>query len=385
MSGGPDATIDFEAEGLLDGLEGEARESRRELLENLAADGFSLDELRTAGAEGRLPLLPVERVLEGDGGRYTAAEVADRVDVDREFLERFWRALGMARSEPDEPVFTEADLEAARRMGVFRAAGLPDDQLIEITRVLSRTMATVASAVGTVFGDAFVEEGDNEPDLARRYAEASQALVPTLGPAIEHALNVQQRSLIRSNAVDQEALRTGRLAQGTEIAVCFADLVGFTRLGESVDAAELGAVAERLEELASQLSEPPVRLVKTIGDAVLLVSREPDPLIAAALALATAADDESERFPQVRVGMAYGEAIGRAGDWFGRPVNLASRITSIARPGTVLTDEALKEAATRDWSWSFAGKRRIRGIAGEHALFRVRAPSPNPQAPGPQN
>ena len=77
----------------------------------------------------------------------------------------------------------------------------------------------------------------------------------------------------------------------------------------------------------------------------MLVSREPDPLIELALALAEAADQESERFPQVRVGIAYGEAIGRAGDWFGRPVNLASRITGIARPGTVLTDEALKEAA----------------------------------------
>jgi adenylate cyclase len=114
--------------------------------------------------------------------------------------------------------------------------------------------------------------------------------------------------------------------------------------------------------------------VKTIGDAVMLVSREADPLIELALALADAADQESERFPQVRVGMAYGEAIGRSGDWFGRPVNLASRITGIARPGTVLTDEALKNAARREWRWSFAGKRKIKGISGEHALYRVRAP-----------
>ena len=107
-------------------------------------------------------------------------------------------------------MFTEADLEAARRMKFFREAGLPDDQLIEVTRVMSRSMATVASAVGTVFGDAFVEAGDNERDLALRYAEASQALVPMLGPVLEHALNIQQRALVRANAVDQDALPRGR-------------------------------------------------------------------------------------------------------------------------------------------------------------------------------
>lgn len=365
--------IDFEQEGLLEGLDGPDREARRELLEYLAPD-FSLEELRAATEEGRLPLLPIERTLEGDGPRYTDAEVAEQTGLDPAFIERFWRALGMARSEADERRFTAADLEAAGRMKTFIDAGLPPDQLIEITRVLSRSMSNVAAAVGTVFGDAFVEPGDNERDLALRYAEASQALVPLLAPALEHALNVQQRALIRSNAVDQEALRTGQLAQGTEIAVCFADLVGFTRLGESVDAAELGAVAERLEQLASELAEPPVRLVKTIGDAVMLVAREPDPLVATALALCQAADEESERFPQVRVGLAYGHAIGRAGDWFGRPVNLASRITSIARPSSVLGDEAIRDASTGDWRWSFAGKRRIKGIAGEHAMFRVRGP-----------
>jgi adenylate cyclase len=345
-------TIDFEKEGLLQDCDGEAREARLALLEKLEADGFPLEELREATAGQRLPMLPIERVLEGGAGdRFTAAEVAEKSEVDGEFLDRVWRALGMARSEADAKVFTEADLEAARRMKTFREIGLPDDQLIEITRVLSRSMATVASAVGTVFGDAFVEAGDNEIDLAKRYAEASQALVPMLGPVLEHALNIQQRSLVRANAVDQESLLRGSLAQGAEIAVCFADLVGFTRLGENVEAAELGAVAERLEEMASTLAEPPVRLVKTIGDAVMLVSRDPDPLIELALALAEAADEESERFPQVRVGIAWGQAIGRAGDWFGRPVNLASRITGIARPGTVLTDEALKESVKKDWAW----------------------------------
>ena len=124
-----------------------------------------------------------------------------------------------------------------------------------------------------------------------------------------------------------------------------------------------------------EVSEPPVRLIKTIGDAVMLGSRDNDALLAAALGLVEAADGESERFPQLKAGIARGEAIGRAGDWYGRPVNLASRITDIARPGSVLADEGVKKTTEDGYEWSFAGARRIKGVDGEVKLFRVRPPT----------
>src|SRR5581483_3970751 len=102
-----------------------------------------------------------------------------------------------------------------------------------------------------------------------------------------------------------------------EVAVAFADLVGFTRLGEEVPPDELGRLAARLEELANEVSEPPVRLVKTIGDAAMLSSPEPEPLLGATLALVEAADTEGQDFPQLRAGAALGLALPRAGDWFG--------------------------------------------------------------------
>jgi adenylate cyclase len=115
-----------------------------------------------------------------------------------------------------------------------------------------------------------------------------------------------------------------------------------------------------------------VRLVKTIGDAAMLASIEPQALPGAALALLEAADAEGEEFPQLRAGAALGPALPRAGDWFGRPVNLASRITAVARPGSLLVDRALHEATTDAYSFSFAGERRLRGIAGRVALYRAR-------------
>src|SRR4051794_16877681 len=107
-------TIDFEAEGLLEGLDGEARRSRLALLERLSGDGVPLEELRQAVAEGRLTLLPVERALEGDGRHYTTREVAEESGLEPAFFEAVLRALGVARPASDDRQFTQADISAAK-------------------------------------------------------------------------------------------------------------------------------------------------------------------------------------------------------------------------------------------------------------------------------
>src|SRR5579859_1210633 len=167
--------------------------------------------------------------------------------------------------------------------------------------------------------------------------------------------------------------RGGELPGSREISICFADLVGFTRLGEEVAPEELGALAGALESLAQELVQPPVKLVKTIGDAVMLCSSEPHAALDAALDLLDAADRQGEHFPQLRAGAAHGRAVTRAGDWFGRPVNLASRVTQIARPGSLLIERELREAVADDaYRFSYAGERRIRGVREPVRLFRVR-------------
>ena len=115
-----------------------------------------------------------------------------------------------------------------------------------------------------------------------------------------------------------------------------------------LDPDEYGAVTERLAELAADIAEPPVRLVKLIGDAAMLASRENAPVINAALALQAAAQD-GEDLPELRIGVARGQALARAGDLYGRAVNLASRLTGLARPGSVLCDQAAHDAAEEDF------------------------------------
>ena len=152
--------------------------------------------------------------------------------------------------------------------------------------------------------------------------------------------------------------------------VAFADLVGFTKLGEEVPAEELGQVVGRLEERAAEIVEKPVTFVKTVGDAVMLVAPKPDALIDTTLRLIDDLGDDL----QLRAGVACGPALERAGDWYGSPVNQASRVTTVARPGSVLVTGSVREHAEEDWRWSFARERKLKGV-GEVKLFRARRPS----------
>jgi adenylate cyclase len=165
--------------------------------------------------------------------------------------------------------------------------------------------------------------------------------------------------------------RTGPGA-AQEASVCFADMVAFTHLGETLAPEELGAVTGRLAELAAEVVEPPVRLVKLIGDAAMMVGPEPEPVLEAGLRLVEAVGEEGDDFPLLRAGIASGPALSRGGDWYGRPVNIASRVTAIARPGSVLATEAVHDALSDGYAWSFAGTRKLKGIDGSVKLFRCR-------------
>lgn len=370
MSAG--AQIDFEAEGLLDGLEGNERAERIALLERLVADAWPLSELKRATATDTLVFLPAERVIVGPE-RHTAEQIAERSGVALEFLESVRRALGLPNPEPHEPIFSDLELEGAQMVKGAREAGISDPEILELSRVLGRALSQVAESARLIPLARALEPGITEYDLASSYAQAVSYLYPMLEPLLANTLSLHLRQGAQTEVVSALERRGGELPGSREVTLCFADLVGFTRLGEEVAPEELGALAGRLEALARELVNPPVQLVKTIGDAVMLCSAEPEPMLDAALGLLDAAEGEGEDFPQLRAGAALGRAVTRAGDWFGRPVNLASRITQIARPGSLLTERSLREAAPDAYRWSFAGERRLRGVRDPVRLFRARA------------
>lgn len=367
--------VDFEAEGLLEGLEGEAREARRKLLAELAEDGVPLEQLLQAVAEDRLALLPVERVLAGGDPRHTVEEIAEISGLDPEVLERLWRALGMAQAESGQTAYTDGDLEAAHRVARLLEVGVPEEGVVEVARVLAISMSQVAAANRLLVREAFMRPGDTELDVAQRFRAVAETLGPILGDALAHVLNIHLREQIRHDVIGAEQVAAGQVEQAEEVTVCFTDLVGFTRLGERMPVEELGTVTRRLTELAAEAAVAPVRLVKLIGDAAMLVGPA-EQVLEAALGLIEASEAE-EGFPLMRAGLAKGPALERAGDYYGRPVNLASRLTEIALPGSVLVAETVKDAVGADrYRWSFARSRRLKGIEGGVKAFRCRRAEP---------
>src|SRR3954464_4950586 len=373
--------MDFEAEGLLEGLEGEDREARERLLEQLSEDGVSDDELKKAVEEQRIALLPVERAL-GASRSLTAEQAAEKADVPVEFVRRHRRALGLPLNEDDGTAFSEEDVEALEDMKRFLDAGLDEEGIEDVTRVVGESMTRVARSVAELTASSLLRPGVTEHDLGIGFAEAARHLVPLFGKPLEFVFKQQLLELVRSEMVSHTEREAGRLPGAETVNVSFADLVGFTKLGEELPPEEIGRVAGKLGELAADLAEPPVRLVKTIGDAAMLVAPEgkEEALVRVTLDLVQAAENEGDQFPMLRAGVARGEAIGRGGDWYGRPVNVASRLTGVARPGSVLTTESVHDETEDAFDWSFAGRKKLKGVKAPLPLFRARERQEKPAA-----
>jgi adenylate cyclase len=364
--------MDWEAEGLLEGIGSDAaRAARVKLLDELHEEGVSLEQLRAAVEEDRLALLPAERILTSEP-RYSARELVARAGRDLDFFMAVRRALGLTAPDPDAVVFGEEDLAAAKLGERYREA-FPDEEAIEVTRILGQGLARYAEATRTMAARAFLEPGIDEHDLARRYEAVGRELLPLVGPWMEYVFRLHLLQGLREDAVTREQLASGRLDDTQDTAVAFADLVGFTSLGESAPVEELSDVAGRLGELTGELVEHPVRFVKQIGDAVMLVSPDAERMVDTVVRLvdATCADDS---FPPLRAGIAFGPAVNRWGDWYGSPVNLASRLTARARPASVLATSDVRDRAGDGWQWSSAGPKKLKGLSAPVRTFRVRRP-----------
>lgn len=369
--------VDPEAAGLLDGLTGDARAQRAELIPWLVDQGITVAEIRESFAP---MLLPGRRIFGDDGTRLSARQISEQTGLDLDQLRRFQRASGLATvDDPDEAVFLKPDAESAVHIKRFLDLGFDPDRLLTVVRVLAEGLSHAAEAMRyTAVAMTMQRPGTTELEMAQSAQVLVSAAAPLLGPMVQDMLQLQLRHAMETEAINANERAIGAPLPGArQIAIAFADLVGFTRLGETVPPEELEQLANRLADAARDVAVPPVRFVKTIGDAVMMVSTDPAALLEAMLTLVDAIDAD-EALPQLRVGVSYGPAVSRAGDWFGSPVNLASRVTSAARPASVLVSEAAREQIGDDpaFSWSFARARHLKGIEDEVKLFRARRPSP---------
>lgn len=331
--------------------------------------GQARGDLERADSDGRLAALSVELAL-GGARRHTLSHVARSAGVGREFLRDLMRASGRPEPRPRERIFTDEDIELARLVGQFVDAGLPRKDLLVVARVVGQSMSQTAEALRRMVGDALLEPGDSEYTLALRYSEAAERLLPLMGAVLHYQLRAHLRDGIGGELVSEAELEAGRLEGTREVAVAFADLVDYTRVGEQLPAEDLGGIAGRLSELALEASRRPVQLVKMIGDAAMFVSPDAAELVATVVDLVEAVNSEGPGFPAVRVGIAVGPATTRGGDWFGTTVNVASRVTNLAKPGRIVATEAVQEQ-TRQWGWSRKRRRGLKGIEGRVRLYAL--------------
>jgi adenylate cyclase len=360
--------VDFEREGLLSGLSDEQdRAARRELLDRLAAQGFSLDELRRAVSEDRLALLPLDRLFEDR--RHTLADVANATGLTEDYVARDYRALGFSVPERDESVFTDADVESYRTLRSALDAEIPAERLIALSRTIGNGAVRTAQALLHILTETFLRPGDTERDLALRYSEVGDQFIPVLRQVLANPVNLHLRELIIHEAIGEAERRVGRLPGTREVTIAFADLVDFTALSETASVDELDQLVERFSALAAEVATPPVRFVKTIGDAAMFACHEPIPLLDAMRVLIRAGGER--RLPKMRVGIAGGPALPRAGDWYGRPVNLASRITASGEPGSIVVAEGVRREANQAGRWISVGEASLKGIDQPVPLFRL--------------
>ena len=367
-----DDRVDQNIEDLLRGLEGTARTERAELVEWLLEQGITADEIRSANP----PLLLATRHLIGDDGTYVSTrEISETYGIDLILLQRVQRAIGLVSvDDPDAIVHMRADGEAAAFAQRFVDLGLDPDQLVLVVRVLAEGLSRTAEVMRYSALSAIMRPGATEVEIAKASKALVSQIAPMLGPMVQNMLFMQLRHMMETEAVNAAERAAGQPLPGArQITVAFADLVGFTRIGEAVSAEELGQLANRLAVLARDMTVPPVRFIKTIGDAVMFVCPDPVPLLDVVLKLVEVVDTDND-FPRLRAGVASGMAVSRAGDWFGSPVNVASRVTGVARPGTVLVADSVWDALgdTGGFLGSFAGPRRLKGIKNEVKLFRIR-------------
>lgn len=286
----------------------------------------------------------IERLFLGPPARHTRGQVAQAAGVPLELAARIWRALGFAAPADDAAAFSDADVAALRRIGALLEEGLLDERtVVRMARALGQTTARLAQWQTEIVLDALTDPGEpvSDADMARMFQMAGR-LMPDFEKLLVHVWRVQLAAA--ANRLLATAEPDGG-APGTRVtlAVGFADLVSFTRYSRELDESALTELVEGFEARASDVvAGRGGRLVKALGDEVLFTARDPATAAGIALDLADALRERHDG-PDVRVGLAYGPILPAMGDVFGPTVNLAARLTAIARPGTIVIDPGMAE------------------------------------------
>jgi adenylate cyclase len=287
----------------------------------------------------------LERLLLDGPRRYTRLQVAELAGMPPERTQRLWRALGFPDAADDDPAFTDADVEALHVLSTLIDSGFVDQETeASIARAMGQSLSRLADWQTDMMADALLRgarAGDDRDARVAASADDAVAAAKALLPRLRQVQDYVWRRHLAANA--DRLLGASGPGDRRELAVGFADLVGYTSRSRGMGGRELGEMVEDFESIAAEvIARHHGRVVKTVGDGVLFTAATPVDAVEIGLELPLAWDAEDR--PPLRVGAAYGRVLTRLGDIYSPVVNLASRLTSLARPGTLLVDRDLADS-----------------------------------------
>lgn len=280
----------------------------------------------------------LQRALLGAKPTLTRSRVAEKGGMPLDLAEELWQQLGFPRTTEDDVAFTKVDVKALKITGGLIARGiLEEDSQAALVRTWGRSFARLAEWQVSLLAGIALEGDDPQASL--------DELLNDVLPQVEWLQNYVWRRHLAS-AADRVI---GAVVEGDDqpMAVVFVDIVGYTSQSKEMTEHDLVDWVDYFEDETSRLAiAVGGRVIKTIGDEVLLVIDDLWAAAEVALTLTERGHDADDRYPEVRAGLAWGPVTKRLGDVFGPTVNIASRLTSVARPGSVLIDRVAFEVLT---------------------------------------
>jgi len=368
------------AKGLVPGFDGNwsaAALAYLRVVARLRARGHSLARIKRASDEGQLAVGPIENLLSSSGARHSIRQASRASGLAPELIRQVYATMGLGPIPPEG--LSDEDLEMMRYVAAVLGAGFPLPAYLQLLRVYGQVMAQIADAevrlMHLYVHKPLMRAGVPNTEIAQEMEEMAREVLPLITPFFTYLHSrllshfVEQDMIGHMEAdLDDDGLQEGRL----RVAIAFADLAGYARLTvEQGDEAAVSTV-ERFVEAVGKTLPADARVIKTLGDEVMVVGPDPAALTSWAvdLQLGIGADE-----PPPRIGIHYGEALYRDGDYFGREVNQAARVVARAGGGEVLVTRPVVELADGADGLQFdrIGEVRLKGFSDTTELFVVSA------------
>jgi adenylate cyclase len=348
--------------------------SHARIVRRLRARGHSLEEIREASRSGRLAYGFVDAIFPQPSPTYTLEEAAEACGLEPALIERIWSTVGF--SVPALAAVTEDDLELLRSIAAALQAGFPLIAFLQLVRVYGQSLARIADAEVKLFHlyvhEPLIHEGVDHLEMAEEMQGLAGDLLPLAAPIMDRVHQRFLRHFLDQDVVGHMELEVdsdGDLDLGRlRVAIAFADLAGYTRLTEEAGEEEAVEIIERFVEAVANTLPDDARIIKTIGDEVMIVASD----AAALLDWAVGFQALHRERPLPRIGLHQGLTLYRDGDYYGREVNLAARVGARAAGGEVLVTRPLVEIGGAHLEFEHIGEVKLKGFSQSTELFLAR-------------